>query len=265
MAIFAYYIMELTANLRKLVQSLSSARHRREHGMFVAEGTKCVLETIGAFRCCYLFATAEWLDKFSDAVDPETVVAVKSADIERMSQLKTPQPVIAVYEIPSVGELPSSLDGELSIALDHVQDPGNLGTIIRIADWFGIKSILASADTVDCFNPKVVQATMGAIGRVKIYYVDLPETLADLRRSGVEVYGTFLDGENIYSTRLSSSGVIVMGNEGNGIGCDVAATVDRRLFIPPYPAGVESVESLNVSMATAITVAEFRRRQTVGK
>lgn len=256
--------MELTVNLRKLVQSLSSAKHRREHGLFVVEGTKCVLETIDEFDCRYLFATHAWLDEHCCDIWRNRnieVIEVKSSEIERLSQLKTPQPVIAVYELPCDEALPEDIGEQLVLALDRVQDPGNLGTILRIADWFGIATVIAANDTVDCFNPKVVQASMGAIGRVKVHYVDLPDTLGHLRDKGVPVYGTFLDGDNIYSTRLSSSGVIVMGNEGNGVSESVAAIVDRRLYIPSYPADAATVESLNVSMATAITVAEFRRRQ----
>lgn len=254
--------MELTANLRKLVQSLASAKHRREHGMFVAEGTKCVLETINAFDCRYLFATSAWIDEYGhDIGENVEVIEVKAVDIERLSQLKTPQPVIAVYNLPRNDELPEDIGKQLVIALDRVQDPGNLGTILRIADWFGISNVIAANDTVDCFNPKVVQASMGAIGRVKVHYADLYDILVSLRDNGVPVYGTFLDGDNIYSTNLSSAGVIVMGNEGNGISDSIATVVDRRLYIPPYPAGASTVESLNVSMATAITVAEFRRRQ----
>lgn len=253
--------MELSASLRKTVRDLGSAKHRRETGLFVAEGTKSVLETLAAFKCRYLFATAAWTEQHQTCLPAgiPDIITVKQADIERMSQLKSPQPVIAVYEIPEP-ELPDLTDGDLILALDCVQDPGNLGTIIRVADWFGITDILASPDTVDCFNPKVVQATMGAIGRVRVSYVNLPAALTDAGRRGVHIYGTFLDGENIYATPLSPGGIIVMGNEGNGISQAVAATVDCRLLIPPYPGDRETVESLNVSMATAVTVAEFRRR-----
>lgn len=253
--------MELSASLRKTVRDLVSARHRRESGLFVAEGTKCVLETLAAFKCRYLFATAAWIEQHQAGLPSgiTDIITVKQTDIERMSQLKTPQPVIAVYEIPEP-DMPDITGGDLILALDCVQDPGNLGTIIRVADWFGITDILASADTVDCFNPKVVQATMGAIGRVRVSYVDLPAALTEAGKHGVHIYGTFLDGENIYATPLSPGGIIVMGNEGNGISQAVAATVDRRLLIPPYPGDRETVESLNVSMATAVTVAEFRRR-----
>lgn len=150
------------------------------------------------------------------------------------------------------------LSRQLVVALDGVQDPGNLGTIIRACDWFGVTTILCSRDTVDAFNPKVIQSTMGAIGRVKLHYVDLPAIISQLPDT-TPLIGTFLDGENIYATKLPQSGMIVMGNEGHGISAEVAELINCRLYIPPYPADASHVESLNVAMATAITLAEFRR------
>jgi TrmH family RNA methyltransferase len=147
----------------------------------------------------------------------------------------------------------------LCLALDNVQDPGNLGTIIRIADWFGIKNIFCSIGTADAYNPKTVQATMGAIGRVRVHYLDLPRYIASLNGKA-PIYGTFLDGENIYKKELRNKGIIIMGNEGNGISNECSALVNERLFIPNYPAGCETSESLNVSVATAIICSEFRRR-----
>jgi TrmH family RNA methyltransferase len=149
------------------------------------------------------------------------------------------------------------LDGKLSLALDTVQDPGNLGTIIRIADWFGIEHVLCSKETVEVYNPKVVQATMGALARVSVHYVDLVEVL---KETSLPVYGTFLEGEDIYGEALSAEGVIVMGNEGNGVSEEVKKLVSRKLYIPNFPKGRETSESLNVAVATAITCAEFRRR-----
>lgn len=251
--------MELTNSIKKLVKSLGDSRHRSEERLFVAEGEKCVLETIGAFKTRYLFATSEWIGANRDTAERYGATQVSQADIARMSQLKAPRPVMAVYEIPDTRTLPPGLDRQLVLAIDRVQDPGNLGTIMRVADWFGVAAILASDDTVDCFNPKVVQATMGAIARVPVIYCDLPETLWRLSEK-MPVYGTFLDGDDIYRTQLTPNGVLVMGNEGNGISEPVARAVGRRLFIPPYPAGAPTVESLNVSMATAVAVAEFRRR-----
>jgi TrmH family RNA methyltransferase len=180
-----------------------------------------------------------------------------------MSQLTTPSSVIAVYEIPQSALDETIVNEQLVIALDRVQDPGNLGTIMRVADWFGISYIVCSRDTVDVYNPKVVQATMGAISRVKVHYVDLPDFIA--RHRDVPVYGTLLDGDNIYETSLQNHGLVVMGNEGQGLSDEVKAMVSHRLLIPSYPPERPTSESLNVGMATAITIAEFRRQAGVKK
>ena len=251
--------MELTAALRKDVARLAKTKYRRELGLFVAEGTKCVLDTLPHFRCRHLLATDAWLTEHSAAVPGGVdAVCVKAADIERMSSLTSPQPVMAVYEIPEDSPLPAEAENHLLVALDRVQDPGNLGTIIRLCDWFGVRHILAAYDTADVFSPKVVQATMGAISRVQVHYCDLT---AELSRLGVTmpVYGTFLDGEDLYRADLTPAGIVVMGNEGRGVRPATAAGITRRLYIPPFPADRAGSESLNVAMATAIMLAEFRR------
>ena len=192
--------------------------------------------------------------------------------MKRISSLANPSPALAVVRKPedSYVDDPSSLasiikDGGLFLALDTIRDPGNLGTIIRIADWFGIKAVFAAKDTVDVFNPKVVQSTMGAIFRVRLYYVDLPALSRIILEEGGKIYGTFLDGNNIYKSEIDngseSASVIVIGNEANGISDPVAAMVSDRLYIPPYPQDSPGSESLNAAIATAITVAEFRRRK----
>jgi TrmH family RNA methyltransferase len=252
--------MDITNALRKTVRGLNEAKNRRQSGLFVAEGTKCVLDTLAAFDCNMLIASRQWIDEHADACRGREVIVANRADFERMSNLSTPPQVIAVYAVPQRSLNCEALAGQLVLALDRVQDPGNLGTIVRLADWMGIHTILASTDTVDVYNPKVVQATMGSISRVHVHYVDLPATLATLRAAGMEVYGTFLDGTSIYAAPLSQAGVIVMGNEGQGISAAVAATVSRRLLIPTFPADAASAESLNVATAAAITVAEFRRQ-----
>lgn len=251
-------MVELTNRLRRLVASLDDARVRREEGLFVAEGTKCVLDTLRYFPLRYLFATSAWISRYNSKLKGLEVTQATRADMERMSQLTTPPEVIAVYEIPSRDIREADIAGNLIIALDRVQDPGNLGTIMRVADWFGIRDIVCSRDTVDLYNPKVVQATMGAIARVRVCYTDLPEWLESC---GLPVYGTFLHGDNIYDARLDAAAVIVMGNEGKGISDEVAEKVGRRITIPSYPLGAVTSESLNVGTATAVTVAEFRRRQ----
>lgn len=241
-----------------MVASLDNARNRREEGCFVAEGTKCVIDTWNAFECRYLFATAAWIEQYAKELQGANPIVVKRVDMERMSQLSTPSQVLAVYEMPQVKLDESSLATNLMIALDRVQDPGNLGTIMRIADWFGITDIVCSPDSVDVYNPKVVQATMGAISRVKVHYLDLIDLIK--RNPDIPVYGTFLDGRNIYETSLTPHGIVVMGNEGQGISDEVGNIIKRRLFIPSYPQERPTSESLNVGMATAITIAEFRRR-----
>lgn len=246
--------MEVTNGIIKWVHSLAQKKNRDNERCFVAEGTKCVLDTLGAFRLRGLFCTENWLRNHNI----EDADVVSSSQIERMSMLKTPTEVIAVYEMPDYDVDLSETVKNLNLALDNVQDPGNLGTIIRIADWFGINDIYCSVDTVDVYNPKVVQATMGAISRVRVHYCDLPGLFGTLK--DVPVFGTFLDGDSIYEEKLGSNGFIVMGNEGKGISPEVEKYVDKRLLIPSYPVGVVTSESLNVGMATAIVVSEFRRR-----
>jgi TrmH family RNA methyltransferase len=251
---------ELTNKIRKMVLSLADVKGRRREQHFVAEGTKCVCDTIDSFKCRYLFATEEWLTEHGDIASRcgESVTVVSKGDLRDMTTLTATPPVIAVYELPRPIALDVNLLNEsLTVALDRVQDPGNLGTIIRTCDWFGITTILASKDTVDLYNPKTVQSTMGAISRIKVIYCDLAEVLSQL---SVPIYGTFLDGSNLYDAPLSERGVIVMGNEGSGIGDAVAAMVNKRLLIPSFPPERPTSESLNVATATAITLAEFRRR-----
>ena len=250
---------QLTNNYRKLYADLDRPRTRRETGLFMAEGTKCVLDTLPHFRLQCLCATADWSERHRHSI-PATldITIVKKADLERMSHLSTPPEVVAVYHIPECEiDVASVLNG-LTILLDRVQDPGNLGTIMRIADWYGVRQIICSPETVDVWSPKVVQATMGAISRVRCHYTTLPEFIS--RFPEIPVYGTFLDGSNIYATHLPDNAMVIMGNEGQGISAEVAQCVTRRLLIPSYPPGEPTSESLNVGMATAITISEFRRQ-----
>lgn len=245
----------------KLIQSLELKKKRREERLFVAEGPKVVGDLLSLFVCRLIVATEDWL-KAHPHVQAAEMIEVSEEELRKASFLKTPQEVLALFELPEPVELAGVAERELCLALDDVQDPGNLGTIIRVADWFGIKHLICSIGTVDAFNPKTVQASMGAVARVNIHYVDLPAYLADLRGMSprVPVYGTFLAGKNIYNEPLSANGVIVMGNEGKGIGNHTEQHVTHKLFIPNYPDGAETSESLNVAIATAITCSEFRRR-----
>ncbi len=207
-----------------------------------------------------LIATNEWINnKQTDGIEIDIVT---EEELARLSFLQHPQQVLAVFPILSNNQsedYTKELKGKLTLALDSVQDPGNLGTIIRIADWFGIETIICSHETADVYNPKVVQATMGSIARVKVIYTDLQKTLKHLSES-LPIYGTFLNGDNIYKSNLSNDGVIVMGNEGRGISKEVAKVITNRILIPNYPEGRKCADSLNVAIATAITCAEFRKR-----
>jgi TrmH family RNA methyltransferase len=247
----------LSKNRIKYVRSLESKKGRKEEGAFLAEGNKIVGELVEQFDCLFLAATPEWLAQHP-GVKAREVCEVSHEDLSKASLLKTPQQVLGVFRQPSYSLDKSIVERTLCLALDDVQDPGNLGTIIRIADWFGIEDIFCSIGTVDVYNPKVVQATMGAIARVRVHYVNLPEFISSVK--GTPVYGTFLDGKNMYGCNLSSNGLIVMGNEGNGIGHDTEALITNKLYIPNYPADRATSESLNVAVATAIVCAEFRRR-----
>lgn len=238
----------------QLVRALADKRGRREYGLFVAEGEKLIGELCAShLRVRKIFA----LEGLFEGPQVETVSA---RDMERLSLLKTAGNSLALVEIPRYRLQPDLAAGQLVLALDDVQNPGNLGTIIRLADWFGIRDVVCSEATADCFNPKVVQATMGAILRVRVHYTDLAAWLATAAGRGAPVYGTFLEGENIYSAPLSATGIVVMGNEGRGVTEAVARSVTHKLLIPPYPADRRTTESLNVAMAAGIVCAEFRRR-----
>lgn len=230
----------LSKNKLKLIRSLESKKGRAKHGLFIAEGPKVVGDLLEAgFQAEETFTDAD--------------------DVAKASFLQHPQGVVGLFRIPASPAAASIPTDRLSLALDGVQDPGNLGTIIRIADWFGITDIFCSHDTADCWNPKVVQATMGSIARVSVHYLDLAEAIESLPDS-FPVYGTLLDGTDIYSSALSAAGLIVMGNEGSGISAAVRRLVGHKLLIPNYPAGRPTADSLNVAVATAIVCSEFRRR-----
>lgn len=248
--------MSISANEIKRVRSLSDKKFRDRYGLFCVEGEKMVDEALRS------------------GFDVETVYRkdeIGEEQMGRISSLSSPSPVLAVVRKPQ--DINLSSDAALSdalgqsglyLALDSIRDPGNLGTILRVADWFGIDAVFAAPDTVDVFNPKVVQATMGAIFRVKFHYAEIPALCRAVVSAGGNVYGTFLDGSDMYERQLNpgkdSPSVIVIGNESNGISNEVAGLVSDRLYIPPYPKNDTGSESLNAAVATAITVAEFRRR-----
>ena len=242
----------------KWIKSLEMRKYRLQEKAFVAEGPKLVGELLPYSTPLYIAATKDWLDANRHLLRAvKEVDEVSQTELERASLLRTPQSVLAVMPIPERRLDISSLQKKLVIALDSVQDPGNLGTILRIADWFGIHEVLCSEGTADVYNPKCVQSSMGALARVKVFYCNLPEVLGQVE---MPVFGTFLDGTDIYKEELSGEGIIVMGNEGNGISQPVAKLVNRRLYVPNYPKGSLTTESLNVAVATGIVCAEFRRR-----
>lgn len=239
----------------QLVRSLDDKRGRDEAGLFVAEGAKLVRELLSSdFRLRKLYFTGEGGGDFPEAVAER----ISPGEMERASRLKTPTDCLALVEIPRRTLDPASLESRLTLALDEVQNPGNMGTIIRLADWFGIGDVLCSEGCADCFNPKVVQATMGAITRVRVHYGDLTAMIR--AAAPLPVYGTFLEGDNIYGAPLTAEGIVVMGSEGRGISEALGRLVSRRLFIPPFPADRRGSESLNVAVAAAIICSEFRRR-----
>ena len=242
----------------KLINSLLQKKFRDETGLFVAEGTKLVIDLASAFQCSILVATSDWLSEHPQFKATEKIEA-EANEFNKISNQKSPQGVLAVFKRPDYIWNDQELSQKLSLALDDVQDPGNLGTIIRIADWFGISDIFCSEHSADAFNPKTVQASMGALARVRVHVVDLEDFLK-ICQSKIPVYGTFMNGEDIYSKTLTQTGIIVMGNEGNGISREIEQHVSERLLIPNFPAGQATSESLNVGVATALVCAEFRRR-----
>jgi len=256
-----YYINRarmITKNKIKLISSLNQKKFRDDNGLFVAEGTKLITDMTATYKIRWLFATSEWAENYP-TINGLTPEIVDQDELKKISNMKTPQGVLAVFEKPVFTWGNNDLRNSLTLALDDVQDPGNLGTIIRIADWFGIRHIFCSEYTADAFGPKTVQATMGALSRVQVHYVNMVGFLTEAARL-VPVYGTFMDGQNVYNEKLTREGVVVMGNEGNGISPDVEKLVTSRLLIPNFPAGEPTSESLNVGVATALVCAEFRRR-----
>lgn len=259
MIIFAlnFFVIMISKAKIKYIHSLEQKKYRIRENVFVAEGPKVVGDLLASITPKILIHTENWTTTVSM---PETEdIVVSETELKKISFLQHPQEVMAVFPQMACLSTVVSPEKDLILALDNIQDPGNLGTIIRVADWFGIRRIVCSPDTVDVYSPKVIQATMGSIARVIMEYTDLTKFIHGLP-PGIPIYGTLLDGENIYESNLSSHGVIVMGNEGNGISADIRKLVTNRLLIPNYPKGSTTTDSLNVAIATAITCNEFRRR-----
>lgn len=231
----------------KLITSLKQKKYRQQEDLFVVEGIKTITELLQSNFELYKLYTTE-----SFNIDAKDEVVISSGDLKRISFLKTPNKALAIFKIPESKALNYS---GLIVALDAVNDPGNLGTIIRLCDWFGIKQLVCSNETVDCFNPKVVQATMGSITRVNVSYVDLTSFLKSCE---LPVFGAFMEGENVYNKDLPENGILVLGNEANGVSKDVENIISEKISIPRF-GDLKATESLNVATATAILLSEFRR------
>lgn len=240
----------LSKNQIKLINSLKQKKYRQQHQLFVAEGIKTVSELLHSnLQLSHLYTTTLQFDVLDDLM-----TKITESELKKISFLKNPNSVLAIFKIPK----PQSIDfTKMVIALDDVRDPGNLGTIIRLCDWFGVRDLICSEETVDCFNPKVVQASMGSITRVNISYVNLEKVIKT--QKGSTVFGAFMDGENVYTSKLPESGILILGNEANGISSQISSLVTKRITIPRF-GNLQETESLNVANATAILLSEFKRR-----
>ncbi|MEO8933930.1 MAG: RNA methyltransferase [Xanthomarina sp.] len=231
----------------KSITSLKQKKSRLQDGLFVAEGVKTINELIASnFKLKQLYTTESF------KIDTNLETTISENELKKISFLSTPNTALAVFHMPKVKSIDNN---KLIVALDNVRDPGNLGTIIRLCDWFGITDLVCNLETVDCYNPKVIQATMGSITRVNISYLDLPEFL---NQSKLEIFGAFMEGENIYKKHLPSKGILVLGNEANGVSAEIERLITSKISIPRF-GDLQATESLNVATATAILLSEFRR------
>lgn len=238
--------MSITKNEIKLIKSLGQKKVRQQEQLFLVEGVKGIREFLDSeFELYQLFATDSIFNVEAKLISPK--------DLQRISTLKTPNTALAVFRMP---QAKSVIDSSLILALDDVRDPGNLGTIIRLCDWFGIEQLICSPETVDCYNSKVVQASMGSLTRIQVIYTDLEHYL---EQSNLEIFGTFMDGTNMYSEALPKKGIIVMGNEANGISPKIESLVHKKIGIPRF-GNLKATESLNVATATAIVLSAFKGR-----
>jgi TrmH family RNA methyltransferase len=239
----------ISKNQIKLITGLHQKKQRFANQLFFAEGIKVIQELLQSnFELEYLFTTQNDFEK----VEFSKRISITEQELKKISALSTPNTCLAVFKIPAENMV---INSGLILALDDIRDPGNLGTILRLCDWFGIQQIICSKETVDIYNPKVVQATMGSIARVNVNYVDLKSFIANAK---LPVFGTFMNGENIYQSNLPQNGIIIMGNEANGISTEIEKTVTSRLTIPRFGT-LQKTESLNVATATAIVLSEFKR------
>jgi RNA methyltransferase, TrmH family len=240
----------VSKNQIKLISSLHQKKYRIAHQLFIAEGVKGINELLQSnFELEHLYVT---IDEFKSVSTTQKTV-ISDADLKKISALTTPNTCLAVFKIPKEKPL---LNKGLIVALDTIRDPGNMGTILRLCDWFGINQVVCSKETVDLYNPKVVQATMGSIARVNVNYLNLKDFL---ETTSLPIYGTFMNGEDLYNSEITNEGIIILGNEANGISKEIEALVTKRVTIPRF-GNLQQTESLNVATATAIVLSEFKRR-----
>ncbi len=238
----------LSKNQIKFITKLGQKKYRLQERLFVVEGIKMIKELLASPLELYQLYTTTSLNS-----DAKNEVLISEKELKSISFLKTPNTALAIFKMPE--DQPLTSNG-LIVALDDVRDPGNLGTIIRLCDWFGVKDLVCSQQTVDCYNPKVLQATMGSITRVNISYVDLN---VFLKEATLPIYGAFMDGTTVYEATLPEQGILIMGNEANGISSSLETVINKRISIPRF-GPVKATESLNVATATAVLLSEFRRR-----
>lgn len=251
----------LSKQITKIIQNLEKKKFREKYNLFKIEGEKLVAELLRSPLAVHaIIAYPEWIQANGHLLGKTQVLETDEKGMKAISNFQSLPHVMALAEIPNHPYHPDEVAGTLSLVLNGIQDPGNLGTILRIADWFGVSHLLCDRDCASIYNPKCVQASMGAIFRVHAYYLDLPETIRQLKAKGMPVFGTFLDGENIYTSPLPSQGLIIMGNEGKGIAENIGQLADFRLTIPNFTPTGASSESLNVGVATGIILSEFKRR-----
>jgi TrmH family RNA methyltransferase len=258
----------LSKNRVGFIISLQKKKTRDEQNLFVIEGDKLVKEFIDAgMHIEILIAKPEFIGSLSKSalLSVNNVESVNYEELKQISNLKTPHNALAVVSMPELETDPEKITDELCAGLDFIQDPGNLGTIIRAAAWFGIKNIVCSENCVDVYNPKVIQATMGAIMHVKVHYFNLEEFLKIASERNIPIYGTLLDGESIYNQKLGNKGVILLGNESKGISDNLLPYITERIMIPKFSKDVKGIESLNAGMAASVVFSEFARRIDSGK
>jgi len=257
--------MLLSKNKLRDITALKQRKNREEQQLFTIEGEKVVQEILRSnWIVTCICALPDWIDKNKHLLYTiKEVYEVTEDQLHKISNLATPNKVLAIAQIPPIKKAETPPTNELSLLLDDIQDPGNLGTIIRLADWFGIGTVACTRDTVEVYNPKVIQSTMGAFLRVNTLYVDSDEWLRKAKEQQLDIFGTFLEGSNLYQEKLPSKGIIIMGNESKGISEKLEMLTDRKITIPSFPPERQGSESLNVAIAASIVCAEFRRQNSI--